>query len=63
MSIMVVPSKTDLYPVAVPVPVAVATGVLGPDLGFGEGFEGDGEEFPLCGKASISALAITQLMP
>jgi len=28
----------------------VATGVFGPDLGLGEGFEGDGEELPLYSK-------------
>jgi len=38
MSIMAVPSKSDLYPD----PVAVATGVFGHDLGLGEGFEGAG---------------------
>jgi len=29
---------------------AVATGVLGLDLGLGAGFEGDWEELPLCSK-------------
>jgi len=57
MSIMAVSSKTHLYPVAKLFwtvesvdPVAVATGVFGLDLGLGEGFEGDGEELPLCSK-------------
>jgi len=30
--------------------VAVATGVFGLDLGLEEGFDGDGEELPLCSK-------------
>jgi len=57
MSIMAVPSKTDLYPVGKYLwtvesvdPVAVATGVFGLDMGLGEGFEGDGKELPLSSK-------------
>jgi len=31
-------------------PVAVATGVFGLDLDFGEALGGDGDELPLCSK-------------
>jgi len=53
---MAVPSKIDLCPVAnkfwtvESVDPVVATGAFGLDLVLGEGFEGDGEELPLCSK-------------
>jgi len=42
-------------------PVAVATGMFCLDLGLGEGFEGEGEEFPLCRRLWCRPRHVKQL--